>query len=228
MFQYIHRTHPRARHIKIRVQPPDQVIVVTPRWIKPADITRFLSQQEAWVQMQLEKVSKYTFGETTDTVTVFGKIYQKCISYQANRPSGVNIESNQLFINPLVDPNLTSASKLDSSIRTQLHSFLKRTASQYIIPRTQALSEQMSLTYRQLTLRAQKTRWGSCSSQKNVNFNWRLVHCPTEIIDYVIIHELAHLKHMNHSTQFWQLVTQHNPAHREHRGWLKRQGLGLI
>ncbi|MBT3249209.1 MAG: M48 family metallopeptidase [Candidatus Pacebacteria bacterium] len=105
--------------------------------------------------------------------------------------------------------------------------FLKSTATRYILPRTKQLADKMEIKFGRITLRQQKTRWGSCSSQGNLNFNWRLVHCPTKVIDYVIIHELAHRQHMNHSSSFWGLVRKHDPEYLRNRGWLKRNGLVL-
>ncbi len=85
----------------------------------------------------------------------------------------------------------------------------------------------MNTSINKITLRQQKTRWGSCSSAGNLNFNWRLVHYPPEVIDYVIIHELAHRTHMDHSSSFWQLVARYDPDHLKHRNWLKKHGVSV-
>ncbi len=71
---------------------------------------------------------------------------------------------------------------------------------------------------------AATTRWGSCSSQKNLNFNWKLIMAPIQVIDYVVAHELAHLKELNHSRNFWETVRRMHPLYREYRTWLKRNG----
>lgn len=73
----------------------------------------------------------------------------------------------------------------------------------------------------QIHIKDQKTRWGSCSSKGNINLNWRLILAPQEVMDYVIIHELCHLKEMNHSKAFWELVEQICPDYRERKKWLK-------
>jgi predicted metal-dependent hydrolase len=116
------------------------------------------------------------------------------------------------------------AKKLDFKY-ANLDRFLKNTAEKYIIPRTHQLAGFMGLNFKKITLRQQKTRWGSCSSDKNLNFNWRLVHHPIEVIDYVIIHELAHLKHLDHSKNFWQFVNEFDPSFKRHRNYLKRRGM---
>ena len=72
-----------------------------------------------------------------------------------------------------------------------------------------------------VTLRKQKTRWGSCSSVGNLNFNWRLIMAPIEVIDYVVVHEICHLKEMNHSSHFWKLVEESISYHKKAKKWLK-------
>jgi len=75
-----------------------------------------------------------------------------------------------------------------------------------------------------ITIRGQKTRWGSCSSQGNLNFNWRLMMAPLDVIKYVVLHELTHLKHMNHSSRFWLAVRDACPEYVKYKSWLKKNG----
>ena len=85
----------------------------------------------------------------------------------------------------------------------------------------------MGVTYNRITIREQKTRWGSCSSAGNFNFNWKLVLMPSELLDYVVVHELAHRKEMNHSPRFWAVVEKELPDYRERREKLKKMGKQL-
>lgn len=78
--------------------------------------------------------------------------------------------------------------------------------------------------YTSITIRDQKTRWGSCSGRGILSFNWRLILAPTEILDYVVVHELCHLTHMNHSKEFWGLVGSVIPDYKVRRKWLKENG----
>lgn len=78
-----------------------------------------------------------------------------------------------------------------------------------------------------IRIKDQKTRWGSCSSKGNINLNWRLILAPQEVMDYVIIHELCHLKEMNHSKAFWDLVQTHCPDYKKHQQWLKKNAAKL-
>lgn len=82
----------------------------------------------------------------------------------------------------------------------------------------------MGVSYGRISIRAAKTRWGSCSYAGNLNFHWKLILMPPEILDYVVVHELAHRKEMNHSKAFWSEVEQILPDYRERRKWLKQYG----
>ena len=86
--------------------------------------------------------------------------------------------------------------------------FYKKEARKYIEKRINEIAEQNNLKFNNLKITSAKTRWGSCTSQKNINFTYRLAMAPIKTIDYVIVHELSHLKHMNHSKAFWNLVEE--------------------
>lgn len=95
-------------------------------------------------------------------------------------------------------------------------------ARQMIRRRVEYYAERMGVTYGRISMRNQKTRWGSCSSQGNLNFNYRLIFVPERLMDYVIVHELAHRRQMNHSGEFWKEVERYMPDYRARREELKR------
>lgn len=97
-------------------------------------------------------------------------------------------------------------------------------AMQVFPERVRYYAEQMGVTYNRICLREQKTRWGSCSSRKNLNFNWKLIMMPPEILDYVVVHELSHLVEMNHSKRFWAVVEKYYPQYEKAKAWLKANG----
>lgn len=97
-------------------------------------------------------------------------------------------------------------------------------AVEYIPERVAYFAEQMQVSYGRITIRNQKTRWGSCSTQSNLNFNCLLMLTPPEVIDYVVVHELCHRKEMNHSPRFWKEVEAVLPNYREQKEWLKEHG----
>lgn len=99
---------------------------------------------------------------------------------------------------------------------------LMREAKELIPERTRRFADMMGVGYNKITVRRQKTRWGSCSSKKNLSFNCALLLYPEELLDYVIVHELCHLKFMNHSKEFWAEVGKYMPDYKRRRALLKK------
>ena len=104
----------------------------------------------------------------------------------------------------------------------------KEAAKRIFPARAEYFARRMGVTYGRITIREQKTRWGSCSRAGNLNFNWKLVLMPPEILDYVVVHELAHQKELNHSPAFWAVVEKDLPDYRRRREELKRLGREFI
>lgn len=105
--------------------------------------------------------------------------------------------------------------------------WLKRLAREDIEKACTRHAANLGLHYRSISIRDQRTRWGSCSSGGRLNFSWRLILAPPEILDYVAAHEVAHLEEMNHQPQFWALVKKTCPEMNKHRRWLKANGAAL-
>lgn len=105
---------------------------------------------------------------------------------------------------------------------------LRERAKSVLAQRTAYFARQVGVTYGRITVRDQKTRWGSCSQTGNLNFNFRLILAPPEVLDYVVVHELCHRRQMNHSAQFWQEVAQVLPDYRERKAWLTENGWRLM
>lgn len=97
----------------------------------------------------------------------------------------------------------------------------KSQAREYIPSRVKELAQKFALEYNSVKITGARSRWGSCTSKKNLNFSYRLILTPRDVIDYVIIHELAHTIHMNHSKEFWSLVQTMMPDYKEHEKYLK-------
>jgi predicted metal-dependent hydrolase len=104
---------------------------------------------------------------------------------------------------------------------------LKRKAKKYIPERAQLLAEKFSKQVNKIKITSAKNRWGSCTSKKNINFSYRLIQAEKQAIDYVIIHELAHLKYMNHSKHFWKHVEEMMPDYKKRDQWFKKEGKEL-
>lgn len=219
MREIVYKQNSRSKSIKISVDGAGRILVSYPRFTPKFVVSKFVQSQENWIENALSKITdKKQYSNDEKSVNIFGKKYQKNLLDNLAFPYGVTIGDN------IVNINLHGANKKHHDL---LDRFLKNTAEKYIVPRTHQLAKKMDLSFKNISLRQQKTRWGSCSSKKNLNFNWRLVHYLPNIIDYVIIHELAHLVHMNHSKDFWDLVRKYDPEYLKHRGFLKRCGMSL-
>lgn len=105
---------------------------------------------------------------------------------------------------------------------------LYRKALAYIPARVCYFANILGIDFGRITIRCQKTRWGSCSSKGNLNFNCLLMMTPREVIDYVVIHELCHRIELNHSNRFWNLVEKACPDYKKHKKWLKDNGLAIM
>lgn len=105
---------------------------------------------------------------------------------------------------------------------------LRLRAKEELTAKADLFAAKMGVTYAKLTVKDQKTRWGSCSARGNLNFNWRIILAPEPVTDYVVIHELAHRIHMNHSEAFYRTVEAVMPDYREQVRWLKTQGAMLM
>ena len=114
-----------------------------------------------------------------------------------------------------------------SAVRRLLERWFREQACERLPERLEPLSEGLGVRYSRVTVRAQRTRWGSCSSQGSISLNWRLVLLPTRLCDYVLVHELAHLEEMNHSPAFWALVARLVPDYRLRRRELEAAARAL-
>jgi len=114
-----------------------------------------------------------------------------------------------------------------TAIRAALVHWYKQQAENHLTARTAHLSKKIQIIPRSISIKTYKARWGSCNIRGELQFNWKLMLAPLDIIDYVIIHELCHIQHHNHSAQFWQLVALHCPTFKVSRTWLKDNGYRL-
>jgi predicted metal-dependent hydrolase len=112
-------------------------------------------------------------------------------------------------------------------VRAALESWYRRRAREEVAWRLDAACARAGTSYASLSIRSQRTRWASCSSEGSMSFNWRLLLAPEEILDYVVEHEVAHLEVMDHSPRFWRLLARRCPRYREHERWLRRNGPAL-
>lgn len=216
--------NPRSKNIRLSVLADGSLKVTAPHYTKESHIKEFITSQQMWIKKQQQKIKNQPQLESQTHIYIFGKKYLKVLASPPAYPLGVHILRNNLIVSGI--PTTSSPQTWESKHDTKVHTFLKKTAHQYFLAQTQNWAKKMDISYGRVTLKKQKTRWGSCSSEGNLNFNWQLVHFEPKIVDYVIIHELAHRIHMNHSAKFWVLVAKYDPHYKQHLSVLKKYTLG--
>jgi predicted metal-dependent hydrolase len=175
-------------------------------------IAQFLSSQEAWL---LAHWSKH--AETKKNTLLYqGYEYSLSVQSDVQPAQRVTLGDQTCYLAPLHNT--------PESAKQTLERWLKAQAAELLTPIFLESRESMNIQADQLRWRDTRSRWGSCSSNGQIMLSWRLIHAPVEIARYVIIHELAHRIHHDHSSRFWALVAEYDPAYQLHRGWLKRHG----
>ena len=115
----------------------------------------------------------------------------------------------------------------EEQVRAALKRALSRRALERVRERLQYYAPRLGVSFNRVAIRDQRSRWGSCSAKHNLNFNWKLIMAPPEVLDYVVIHELCHLIEFNHSPRFWRLVEGQMPEYEFWKKWLKEHGREL-
>ncbi len=159
-------------------------------------------------------------------ITPAGEVLVRCPSRCSQRDIRAFVDSKQ----PWLEKHLAairSAPALPPFTSKELASLAAR-AKAVIPPRVAHHAALLGVSYGRVTIRAQHTRWGSCSAKGNLNFNCLLVLCPPEVLDYIILHELCHRLEFSHTPAFWALVARACPAYRLHIQWLRENGSALI
>ena len=214
----------RAKLIWLGIKRQSGLTVTIPHNYPVRDLPGYLNSNSRWI---LGNIAKYCHEIDASPAAVspkhsihyLGNILKVTQNRTNNGLYQVKLEGNNLVV------SLNSSRDTFSSL--ELEQWLKIQATRVINLKVEGFSRRMHLLYNRVTIRNQKSRWGSCSRLRNLNFNWRLIMAPEPVLDYVIIHEICHLKEMSHSKSFWDLVTRYCPQWREHRSWLDKHCLEL-
>jgi predicted metal-dependent hydrolase len=184
----------------------------------------FISSKTAWIRAKLLLQSQRHNTEKqfieNEKFQYLGQDYTLRLN-ESSGPITVSKSANDLICQGR--PQHLNA----NSIRNALIKWYKTTATEYLTQRTRMLSAQTQLGAGEIQVKTYKSRWGSCNVKGDIQYNWKLILAPSSIIDYVIIHELCHTQHHNHSKAFWQLVEQLYPDFSVARQWLKVNGYRL-
>ncbi|WOH39334.1 SprT family zinc-dependent metalloprotease [Thalassotalea fonticola] len=201
-----------------------KVRVLAPLQLDKHYIADLVQEKSQWLQLKIAQQLTHLENQQT-------REYQagECFYYQGKRytlvltsahPVGVAIVDENIIIS--VKTLNLSAVQLSKQVKASLHSWYIKQAQQILNHRFEVQCNQTELTATSLKIRYYKSRWGSCDAKQRINLNWLLIMAPIEVIDYVIIHELCHTIHLNHSTRYWQLVAQFYPNFKQAKAWLKQ------
>ncbi len=223
----VHVVRSRRKTMAVQVDVDAQVTVRVPQYMSDHAICDEIESKRDWIcskvcemQQREEDAPHYQYVEgeghlyqgqdytlhMVDTTELFGPQIE------------VSRSSRQLIL------HVGAVYRKPTAIRKILREWYISQAGKVLLQQVRIYQEQMKVSVRHVTIREQKTRWGSCSSQHNLNFNWKLILAPPEALEYVVIHELCHLKEMNHSAAFWQEVEKWMPDYAVWRRWLKEHG----
>ncbi len=204
------RRSDRARRIRVSVDGNGEIEVVLPRRSPERHAAEAVKELAPWIERRRRAVARVALevARTPGTVPYLGETLRLVPEPGRTR---VHRRGDGLLV-PEGDP------------RPALERWYRRRAKAEIGPRLDAATHRAGSRYTGLTIRAQRTRWASCSSTGAMSFNWRLLLAPPEILDYVVEHEVCHLEVMDHSPRFWRLLASRSPDWRAHSAWLRRYG----
>lgn len=195
-----------------------------------AVIDEFIHKKSRWIlehytrltELNANVIKKGWIDE--GTLLYMGKSYELAIIESNESKCKLKFYNNKFQI--LVAESLKEEERREI-IENLIKGWFKSEAKKIIDEKLLFYSKKMSVSYNQFRIKEQKTRWGSCSIRKNLNFNWRIIMAPEKVIDYVIIHELCHLIHFDHSKDFWKQLSFYMPEYKELAEWLKTNGILL-
>lgn len=217
-YQLIHSS--RAKRLSIKFSSVGELSVVVPHGKQASLAHSFLQKKSSWVEKHIRhhtaKPSIYVRPASLDL-----KMLKEKWVVQYKEGADSRIEYNELSNYCLL---ITGEISSDKQVNKVIGLFLKKKADALFFSMISELAKQYNFQYNGITLRGQKGRWGSCSSQKRLNINYKLLLMPEAVTRYVFIHELCHTIEMNHSAKFWQLVEKIVPEYRQHQQYLKEYG----
>lgn len=205
------RPSERARRLAVRVLPGGFVEVVVPQGTQPRTVQQFVARHRRWIEHKVEQYRPFDAMPADGLpervcFAASGQVFRLRYAAGEGRPR-LQAAGEELVIHG--DGGRTAL------VRHALQRFTMHMARAVLEPRLQRWSAATGLSYLQLQIRRQRTRWGSCSRNGTISLNACLLFQPPQVVDYLLIHELAHTRHMNHARRFWALVARHEPRWRE-------------
>ena len=205
------------RTLSISINENAELIVRAPHLLSMNKIHDFINEKKKWVNKQ-QKIINNRLSDSAfdkDMALLLGSLYPIKVKTD---------QSKKLYFN---GEEFLVRSSDQELIHSSLKKWYKKKFREVAIPRLTYFADKYNLSVNQVRIKEQKTLWGSCSSRNNINLNYLLIMAPMNVIDYVIIHELAHTIHRNHSSHFWKTVESMMPNFKEAKTWLKDYGYKL-
>jgi predicted metal-dependent hydrolase len=208
---------PRARRYVLRVRPDGVVRVTIPSRGSRREAFEVIDRHRRWIERQWrQRLADRTDEHWCHGTRILFRGDEVALSVRAAEHGCDVVFADQAVPVPRA-----------RGIREAVEGRLRELANSELEPRVQWFAATHGLTVRRVTVRNQRTRWGSCSRQGSISLNWRLVQMPPFVSDYILLHELMHLRHANHSRRFWKEVERVCPDYREAETWLRRLGKTL-
>lgn len=212
-----------------------KVIVRAPKFVKSAYVEKLIQTKLQWLKQKIAEQEQNTRLNPHFTLQFSGeKLENNPTIYLDGLPHNIIIEfgrqnvfhhkleqSLTVTLNPRYKSYDLNSAAILAKVKSQIECWLKASIEDYISQNLTVFSQQMAQHAASFKVRKYKARWGSCNSRGELSFNYLLKMLPSWVIDYVIIHELCHLEHMNHSTHFWRLVAKHCPEYQSAKNWLQ-------
>lgn len=204
----------RARRYVLRLRPDGAARVTIPRGGSATDARRFAERNKEWLERQLQRMAARPSRPKEWWIGTEILFRGEPVKLEA----GVNGESGMIRFGSEV----VKATNPAADLRPTIERHLWRLAANELPPKVLEYAALHQLPVRRITVRNQRSRWGSCSRRGTISLNWRLIQTPAFVRDYLVVHEIMHLKEMNHSSRFWREVERACPDYEAAEQWLKR------
>jgi len=225
-FSYRIERSVRRRTVSIQIDA-GEVVVRAPQSADTLWIDGWVQSKADWIYPRLRRqqadIQKHLVDPSSGVIELFGEPF-RLVHAAVPVSASAAIDQQERLIHLSGRENFTDVLKLEQRLKR----LLKAAATEILMARTQQIAERTGLQPTSVNVRHYKRKWGQCTSRKEVSLNWRILHLPTTLQNYVIVHELCHLRQMNHSAAFWNLVAQHCPDFSERRRKLKHYGACLM
>lgn len=223
---YTVRYSQRRKTVQLKIISVDSLEIAAPFNTSQAYIENLLQKKAGWILTKISSLSEINLNPINKSlcdgakILYLGRPYTLSLIPDDVKQPIITIEAKQITIHI----SRQTDSKKSAVLKYALKDWFIDSAAKILHDKTLLWADKIGVMPKNIRIKEQKTRWGSCSSLGTVNYNWRIVMSPPEVIDYLVVHELCHLKFLDHSPFFWNLVKQILPDFKQRRTWLRTNG----